>query len=178
MSDTPESTAPENGPDADAPEPQTDAQAAPQGKDDADDEDELPAKVRAKLEKANREAQNLRSKLKDLEPLAKRAKELEDAQKTETERLNDQLAAREVELQELRVERVRNQAGQNAKLDPDLWEFITAVDPDEALAQAKRLAARTAIPEPGPANLRQGSRTPAKSPTSANDVLRGMAGFQ
>ncbi|MCU1660881.1 MAG: hypothetical protein JWR58_946, partial [Pseudonocardia sp.] len=30
MSDTPESTAPENGPDADAPEPQTDAQAAPQ----------------------------------------------------------------------------------------------------------------------------------------------------
>jgi hypothetical protein len=109
---------------------------------------------------------------------AKRLAAFEDAQKSETQKLNDQLAEREVELQELRVERVRNKAGQDAKLDPDLWEFITASDPDEALAQAKRLVARTAPPEPGAANLRQGSRTPAKTAPNANDLLRGMAGYQ
>ena len=50
-------------------------------------------RAEAALKKKNSEAENLRKRLKELEPLAKRAQELEDAQKTEAERLNDQLSA-------------------------------------------------------------------------------------
>lgn len=50
-------------------------------------------RAEAKIRKANSEAKSLRERLKVLEPLAAKARELEDAQKTETERLNDQLTA-------------------------------------------------------------------------------------
>lgn len=114
----------------------------------------------------------------DLKKASDELAKLKDAEKTESQRLNDQLAEREVELQELRVEKIRNNAGQTAKLDPEMWEFITSSDPAEALAQAKRLAERLTPPDPAKADLRQGSRAPAKTPPSANDLLRGMAGHQ
>lgn len=50
------------------------------------------ARAEAKIRKANSEAKSLRDRLKLLEPLAAKAKELEDAQKTEAEQLTDQLA--------------------------------------------------------------------------------------
>ncbi|MFJ3839467.1 hypothetical protein ACIPY6_28725 [Streptomyces sp. NPDC090054] len=50
-------------------------------------------RAEAALKKKNSEAENLRKRLKELEPLAKKAQELEDAQKSEAERLNDQLTA-------------------------------------------------------------------------------------
>lgn len=53
------------------------------------------ARAEAKIKKANSEAENLRKRLKELQPLAKRAQELEDAQKSEQQRLTDQLAAAE-----------------------------------------------------------------------------------
>ncbi|MCY0962601.1 hypothetical protein [Streptomyces sp. H27-H5] len=68
------------------------AETAPE----ADGTEEEPfdrKRAEAALKKKNSEAENLRKRLKELEPLAKRAQELEDAQKTEAERLNDQLAA-------------------------------------------------------------------------------------
>jgi hypothetical protein len=49
------------------------------------------------LAKANAEAAEARLKLKDLEPLAAKAKELEDAQKTETEKLTEALNAAKAE---------------------------------------------------------------------------------
>lgn len=48
-------------------------------------------KFEAELRKKNSEAANLRKRLKELEPLARKAKEFEDAQKTETERLTERL---------------------------------------------------------------------------------------
>lgn len=53
------------------------------------------ARAEAKIKKANSEAKSLRERLKELEPLAKKAKELEDAQKSEQERLTEQLTAAE-----------------------------------------------------------------------------------
>ncbi|WP_237515125.1 MULTISPECIES: hypothetical protein [unclassified Streptomyces] len=45
------------------------------------------------LSKKNSENENLRRRLRELEPLAAKARELEDAQKSEAERLTEQLAA-------------------------------------------------------------------------------------
>ncbi|MEU3990091.1 hypothetical protein AB0F24_17240 [Streptomyces platensis] len=45
----------------------------------------------AKIRKANSEAANLRKRLKELEPAAAELQRIKDAEKTESERLNDQL---------------------------------------------------------------------------------------
>lgn len=52
-----------------------------------------PAAARKEIEKLRREAASQRTKVRELEPLAAKAKELEDAQKTEAERLTEQLTA-------------------------------------------------------------------------------------
>lgn len=51
-----------------------------------------PDAARKEIEKLRRENANHRTKNKELEPLAKKARELEDAQKSEQQRLNEQLA--------------------------------------------------------------------------------------
>ncbi|MBP2341116.1 chromosome segregation ATPase [Saccharothrix coeruleofusca] len=72
--------APDNdAPDIDPPEGQPDEERKPE----PFDED----RARRKIAKANSEAENLRKRLKELEPLAQKARELEDASKTEVERL-------------------------------------------------------------------------------------------
>ncbi|WP_381801183.1 hypothetical protein [Streptomyces niveus] len=53
------------------------------------------ARAEAKIKKANSEAENLRKRLKELQPLAAKAKQLEDAQKSDQERLTEQLTAAE-----------------------------------------------------------------------------------
>lgn len=49
--------------------------------------------ARKEIEKLRREAAKYRTKAGELEPLAKKARELEDAQKSEQERLSEQLTA-------------------------------------------------------------------------------------
>lgn len=70
-------------------EPEEDSQEETEkpepGKSDTFDAD----RAKAKIAKANQEAANLRKRLKELEPLALKAKELEDANKSETEKLSE-----------------------------------------------------------------------------------------
>lgn len=110
---------------------------------------------------------------KDLQAKAAEFDKLTEAQKSETQKLNDQLTEAQVELQALRVEKVRNAAAREAGLDSDLAEYITAVEPEEALAQAKRLAERL---KPKAADLKQGVRQTAKPAPSMDDWLRGVTG--
>jgi cytoskeletal protein RodZ len=64
--------------------PETDATADPWSD---------PAAARKEIEKLRREAAGHRTKVRELEPLAAKARELEDAQKSVEERLTEQLAA-------------------------------------------------------------------------------------
>ncbi|MEW2463138.1 hypothetical protein AB0872_20840 [Microbacterium sp. NPDC047426] len=74
-------------------------------------EEEPFDRVRAesKIRKANSENKNLRERLKALEPLAQRAQELEDAKKSEQERLTEQLTAAEQRIQQFRQRAVRSE---------------------------------------------------------------------
>lgn len=120
-----------------------------------------------------------RRKFGDYDDLKKKATEydkVEDAKKTELEKLNDELTSAQVELQAFKVAETRRKAASEAGLDPELAEYITAVDPDEALAQAKKLAERLKPPEPKTADFRQGSRAPAKASESRDDLIRRMTG--
>ncbi|WP_326768859.1 hypothetical protein OG978_33825 [Streptomyces sp. NBC_01591] len=73
-------------------EQQTETETAPEATE-SQQEPFDEARAKKALSKKNSENENLRKRLKELEPLAKRAQELEDAQKSETERLGEQLTA-------------------------------------------------------------------------------------
>lgn len=94
----------------DVDEPENDSPEEPniqsdKGTDELFDED----RAKAKIAKANSEAAGLRKRLRELEPLAAKAKELEDANKSEAEKLTERLSgaekrAQEAELRALRLE--------------------------------------------------------------------------
>lgn len=149
-------------------------------------------KFEAELRKKNSEAANLRKRLKELEPLARKAKEFEDAQKSEAERLADQLAAANEQiaatrkrLVEARVQALAGAAvGERAAFaDPedaigslDLTSYIdesgsideTAIEADlQALLERKPHWARTQ-PQEGP-------RRPAPDRTQASGANKKQA---
>ncbi|GGW80930.1 hypothetical protein [Streptomyces griseoloalbus] len=77
-----------------ATEPQQ-PEAAPEAEQAKTDPWADPEAARKEIEKLRREAAKYRTKAGELEPLAKKAKELEDAQKSEQERLTEQLRVAE-----------------------------------------------------------------------------------
>ena len=97
--------------------------------DDPDDDPEgLPAAVVAKLRKANNEAKNLRARLKSLEGVEARLKEIEDADKSEVDRLKEQLVE-------------ANSRAERA--ETDLTRLTVAHEKGLTPAQAKRLTGGT-----------------------------------
>lgn len=69
------------------------SEAAPEAEQKPTDPWADPDAARKEIEKLRREAAKYRTKASDLEPLARRAQELEDAQKSEAQRLGEQLTA-------------------------------------------------------------------------------------
>ena len=111
-------------PKADPPDPKADPPAAP----DPTALAALPEWAREEIAKTRREAAAYRTKAKELEPLAAKAKELEDAGKSDTEKLTGKLAD---------VERARTDAEARAlRLEVALEKGLTA-------SQAKRLVGGT-----------------------------------
>lgn len=148
-----------------------------------------PEAARKEIEKLRKESANYRTKAKELEPLARKAKELEDAQKSEQERLAEQLSAAEQRIQTFRQRAVRSEVRALAAAefaDPDdahaflhLDEFVDDdgdIDTDgirkelaELLKRKPHLArpAEAAGPRPPRPDRTQGSsgnsnRTPTK----------------
>ncbi len=103
-----------------------DTDDAPEAADDRGTWDETRA--REKIERANREAANLRKRLKELEPLAAKAKELEDANKSEADKLSERIAAAEKRAADAETKALR-------------WEVAAAKGLNQA--QAKRLVGNT-----------------------------------
>ena len=131
----------------------------------------------------------------DLKKKAAQFDQLQEKNKTDLEKVNDQLSAAHVELQGYRVADIRRAAASKVGLDLELAEFITAVDEDEAEEQAKKLLARL-----GPKNdddggngndgnsnqagrrsgadFKQGTRRgPSQKEMTRDDLIRGLAGF-
>ncbi|MCM8552337.1 hypothetical protein [Streptomyces sp. STCH 565 A] len=170
-------------------EQQDDAQEAESGGEEQPfDRKQAEAKIR----KANSEAANLRKRLKELEPKAAELQRIKDSEKTESERLNDQLvraneqiAATRKSLVEARVQALAGaQVGERAAFtDPedavgqlDLSSYIdesgsideTAIEADlQALLERKPHWAKTQ-PQEGP-------RRPAPDRTQASGANRKQA---
>lgn len=174
-----------------------DTDAAADGEDTATEEPqegkpaESPfneAQAKAKIHKANQEARRLRERLKALEPLAAKAKELEDAQKTDAERLADQLAEREKQIGALRTRAVMSEVralAASSFADPtdpeahlDLNSYVTDdgdIDDDAIRADLAALLERKPhLGKPKPAEP-EARRRPAPDRTQASGANQTRA---
>ncbi|MFH8804058.1 hypothetical protein ACH4F6_31470 [Streptomyces sp. NPDC017936] len=106
-------------------EPQ-DPATAPEAEQSKADPWADPETARKEIEKLRKESAGYRTKAKELEPLARKAKELEDAQKSEQERLAEQLTQAEQRIRIVQQRAVRAEVRALAAA-----EFA---DPDDAHA--------------------------------------------
>jgi hypothetical protein len=139
----------------------------------------------AKIRKANSEAANLRKRLKELEPKAAELQRIKDAEKSESERLNDQLARANDQIaktrQKLAKARVQAMAGASADdrpafTDPedavgalDLDSYISEDgDIDESAIEADLQALLERKPHWAKSQPQEGPRRPAPDRTQAS----------
>ncbi|MDX3520693.1 hypothetical protein [Streptomyces scabiei] len=132
-----------------------------------------------KIRKANSEAENLRKRLKEQEPLLAELQRIKDAEKTESERLNDQLARAQDQVAKTRQQLVRAQVQALATAgfaDPedavgalDLGSYIDSDgDIDEAAIKADLEALLERKPHWAKAQPPEGPRRPAPDRTQAS----------
>jgi hypothetical protein len=171
-----------------------DAATADEGGDgDAKPQEGKPAepefdrkRAEAKIRKANNEAAGLRKRLKELEPLARKAKEAEDAQKTEVERLRDELAAKEEAVAKATAHAVKSEVRALAadlfadKTDPeahlDLGAYVGdggEIDTGQIEADLTDLLERK--PHLGKPKPEPDRRRPAPDRTQASGANRGRS---
>ncbi|WP_432130656.1 hypothetical protein [Streptomyces tendae] len=146
----------------------------------------------AKIRKANSEAANLRKRLKEQEPLLAELQRIKDAEKTESERLNDQLerAAKQVLVTRQKLAKARVQAlagaasdGRAAFTDPedavgalDLDSYIGEDgDIDEDAIEADLQALLERKPHWAKSQPQEGPRRPAPDRTQASGANNKQA---
>lgn len=120
---------------------------------DAPSTDLSPEDLRKELEKVRREAASWRVKYRDAEPLVQKAKELEDAQKTEAQKLAEQLAEARKNGETAASQLARVNAAikarlfdANGDLDMDLVDRLRGSTAEELEEDAKKLGERFARP--------------------------------
>lgn len=168
-------------------QPAEDSQVGDDTPPEGAETDEEPfdaARAQAKIRKANQEAASLRKRLKAIEPLAAKAKEIEDAQKTEVQRLQDRLDAAERRSAEFRGRAVTSEVRAMAadlfadKTDPeahlDLDTYIGdggEIDTDQIKADLAELLERKphlGKPKPKDTEEPERRRRPAPDRTQAS----------
>ena len=145
-------------------------------------QDDAPDWARAAIAKANPEAAAYRAKLRELEPLAKRARELEDASKTETERSAERAAAAERRAQEAELRALRLEVAAERGLTPAQARRLVGASKEELEADADDLLAafrsedddRPATPRRPVAKLKPGA-APAAEPEETDPRKLALA---
>ncbi|KQX27560.1 hypothetical protein ASD97_25000 [Streptomyces sp. Root63] len=136
-------------------------------------------KFEAELRKKNSEAANLRKRLKEQEPLLAELRKRKDAEKSDTDRLNDQLTDAQEQITKTRQRLVRSQVQALAMTgfaDPedavgalDLNSYIDSDgDIDEAAIKADLDALLERKPHWAKAQPQEGPRRPAPDRTQAS----------
>jgi predicted RNase H-like nuclease (RuvC/YqgF family) len=103
-----------------------------------------PEEYEAEVAKLRREAANYRVKLKEVEPIAKKALEAEEAKKDEVQRANERAQAAEKALEEQNTLNTRLNLAVQYNLPPDDIDYLGSGTPEEMEARAKGIAAKNA----------------------------------
>ncbi|WP_282083977.1 hypothetical protein [Streptomyces tendae] len=143
-------------------------------------------KFEAELRKKNSEAANLRKRLKELEPAAEELQRIKDAEKSESERLNDQLQRAQDQIAKTRQKLVHSQVqalAMSGFADPedavgalDLDSYINPEgDIDEAAIKADLDALLERKPHWAKSQPPEGPRRPAPDRTQASGANKKQA---
>ena len=106
----------------------------------AEDTANLPDWAAKELEKARKEAANYRTKLREVEPLAAKARELEESQKSETQRLIERAEAAETERKRLESHVTRLKVAAKHGIPEDLADLLGEGDEETLDTRAKALS--------------------------------------
>lgn len=118
-------------------------------------------RAKAKIAKANAEARNLRERLKAAEEKAKRFDEIEDAERSEVERLTKQLAEMQEKAQEADLRAMRAEVAQEKGLTAAQAKRLVGGSLEELAADADELL-ETFMPQEG-----TGGTPPSGKPVEA-----------
>ncbi|WP_367572165.1 hypothetical protein [Streptomyces globisporus] len=143
-------------------------------------------KFEAELRKKNSEAANLRKRLKEQEPLLAELQKRKDAEKSDTDRLNDQLTRAQEQITSTRQRLVRSQVQALAMTgfaDPEdavgALELDSYIDSDGDIDEAAIKADLDALLERKPhwakSQPQEGPRRPAPDRTQASGANRTKA---
>lgn len=124
----------------------------------APDEPFDPDRAKSKIEKANREAAALRARLKELEPLAQRGREAEEAAKTAEQRAAEALTVAERRAADAEAKLLRAEVATEKGLTAAQAKRLVGSTREELLADADDyLASLPALPQ------QTASRTPVEA---------------
>lgn len=157
---------------ADEPEGATPAPETPEAPAPATGDAPLGDAGEKALEAFKQRARDAEAKLKELEPLAARAQELEDAQKTELEKLSSKATKAEQAKAEAEAKLLRYEVAAAKEVPAKLWPLLTATDQEGLEAQAD-LILENAASAPTP-SFDGGAREPApenKTPEQEHNDL-------
>lgn len=154
-----------------APDPDAADAAPPEG-----NADDLPQWARDAIAKANKEAAAYRTKVRDLEPLAKKARDLEDASKSELDKATERLTAAEKRAAEAELRAMRLEVAASKGLTPAQARRLVGSTLEELEADADELLAtfggkpadedRPPTPRRPAANLKPGATPVAEQEES------------
>ena len=155
-------------PDLETPMPEPDATSEPEPLGDAGI---------AALQKERDQRKALEKQIRELKPLAAKARELEEASKSELDKAAERAAAAEARAAAAEAQLVRKDIAAAKGLKPEAAEFLTGTTPEEIEASADKLLAL--MPEqqrpPGrPVEQLQSGAVPAanQAPQDPNTWLR------
>lgn len=129
-------------------------------------DDDLPDWVKAKIQKANNEAKNLRQRLKDQEPLVTAAQEAEREKMSELDRANNDLTTTRAELEQLQTDLLV----ERYHIPDEYLEFIVGATFEEKEARAAKVGQmvqpKTDATERPPTERPVSSMKPGASPST------------
>lgn len=128
-------------------------------------------------EKAWKLIQNLRKEKDELKPLAQRAKELEDSQKSEQQKLQEALEAATAEGSAAKTQAAKLTAALDHGLSKEDLDLLDGVPADQIAERAEKLAARLKTSGAPPASRNQGGDggDPDINPNQLADRVEKMA---
>lgn len=98
-------------------------------------------RAKAKIAKQNSEAKNLRTRVKELEAYEAKVREIEEAQKSEAQKIQERADKAEQRAQAIEAELIRERIARRHKIDDDDLDLLGTGTEEQLEARAKKIAA-------------------------------------
>lgn len=149
-------------------------------------QNDLPQWARDAITKANKEAANYRTQVNELKPKAEQFTALEEASKTEAQRLAEAAEAAKRDAESARAEAIRYKAAATHGISADHFDLLGSGTEEEITARAEKLssllaaqvAATQAAPPPAsrPVEQMRPGATPAGTESEDDVILAKLFG--